>query len=480
MNEGKNRLRLGKKAYIFVILTVLIAVLGTATISHFSSARQIDNFYKSTSISAARTFASLLDAEFLSALRETAGSGEYQAIRERAEADDNESLVEEYLKNKGLWEKYSDTSKLLNRYLREADVVKYLYLLVAGANGSEANMYLMDDDDNPIYITGTTSYNESEFERVDTSGEIEPTISNGEWGWLCSAYAPVYAEDGSIICHVGCYVSMDEVMNERFSFFLTAIIAALVFTVIVQIIAMVLVNRFVVSPLNSITNEMKQFRPAEDVSYDEAGVIQLDINSNDEIQDIYQGIRKMQTEIIDFLNDIREKDEKIGEISKEAYRDALTGVGSKASYDNTVSELNMKIKERSAEFAVVMIDLNDLKKINDAHGHKAGDTYIRGCTRMICDVFKHSPVFRIGGDEFVVLLEGVDYTERTQNVAKIREGFNRSAARIEKQPWMRYSAAVGMSEFTPGDNSYELVFKRADSAMYREKQSLKNKYVSYR
>lgn len=326
--------------------------------------------------------------------------------------------------------------------------MKYLYILVNGDMFTEYDMMLMDDADNPIYITGVMAPNESEFSDMDVTGIIEPTITNGDWGWLCSGYAPVYASDGTVVCHIGCDVSMDEVMAERRQFLITAIIGALGFTVLVLVIAVILVNRVVVKPLNSITTEMKKFRPAENASYDEAGVIDLNIHSGDEIQDIYEGIRKMQTDIIDYLNDvsalqrdneqaqndIRVKDEQIGVISKEAYKDGLTGIGNKTAYNKTVSELNDKIAEGKAVFAVIMVDLNDLKKVNDDHGHKAGDTYIKGCCHLICDVFKHSPVFRIGGDEFVAILQGKDYDERMLNVEKLRKAFENSAKDEKKQP----------------------------------------------
>lgn len=261
---------------------------------------------------------------------------------------------------------------------------------------------------------------------------------------------------------------------------------------IVLVIAVVLVNRVVVKPLNSITTEMKKFRPAE--NYDEAGVIDLNIHSGDEIQHIYEGIRKMQTDIIDYLNDvsalqrdneqaqndIRARDERIGVISKEAYKDGLTNVGNKTAYNKTVSELNEKIAEGKAVFAVVMVDLNDLKKVNDDHGHNAGDTYIRGCCHLICDVFKHSPVFRIGGDEFVAILQGKDYDDRMLNAEKLRKAFENFSEDEKKQPWERYSAAVGIAENASDDNSYELVFKRADEAMYEAKKEFKEKNGSYR
>ena len=62
-------------------------------------------------------------------------------------------------------------------------------------------------------------------------------------------------------------------------------------------------------------------------------------------------------------------------------------------------------------FAAVLFDINNLKLVNDTQGHNAGDTYIRKATHIICQYFSHSQVFRIGGDEFAVVLEGQDFQE---------------------------------------------------------------------
>ena len=97
--------------------------------------------------------------------------------------------------------------------------------------------------------------------------------------------------------------------------------------------------------IHRITAEMNKFKPSENTGYDEAGVIKLDIHSRDEIQDIYEGVRSMQINIIDYLNDLanmqkdkeraeneaRDKEAMIGKISEEAYKDPLTKVGNKAA-----------------------------------------------------------------------------------------------------------------------------------------------------
>ena len=174
------------------------------------------------------------------------------------------------------------------------------------------------------------------------------------------------------------------------------------------------------------------------------------------------------------------RDKRIGQISMEAYRDSLTGVGSKAAYTRKVAELNSIPDNSLTGLAVAMIDMNNLKQINDDFGHKAGDLYIKGCCRLICEAFKHSPVFRIGGDEFVAVLQGQDYENRSEIAEKLRSNFAEAFAQQELDPWLRYSAAVGVAEYTDEDNSFEQVFKRADQMMYEEKKQFKQKYGSYR
>jgi len=127
-----------------------------------------------------------------------------------------------------------------------------------------------------------------------------------------------------------------------------------------------------------------------------------------------------------------------------------------------------------------MIDMNDLKHINDDYGHKAGDLYIKGCCHMICETFKNSPVFRIGGDEFVAILQGKDYSKREEKAAYLRKAFADSFDQPDTEPWLRYSAAVGLAEYSTDNSNYELVFKQADMAMYEDKKQFKEKYGSYR
>jgi diguanylate cyclase (GGDEF)-like protein len=133
------------------------------------------------------------------------------------------------------------------------------------------------------------------------------------------------------------------------------------------------------------------------------------------------------------------------------------------------------MKESDAEFAIVMVDLNNLKYINDEHGHRAGDAYIKGCCHMMCEAFKHSPVFRVGGDEFVAVLTGHDYENRRAIVDQLKSDYEDSYNK-GTDPWLKYSAAVGLAENASGDDSVEVVFKRADERMYENKAQIKKKH----
>lgn len=165
----------------------------------------------------------------------------------------------------------------------------------------------------------------------------------------------------------------------------------------------------------------------------------------------------------------KENEEKLGVAQNMAYRDQLTGVKSKHAYAEKEISMNMRIKGNMVEeFAVVVCDVNGLKQINDTLGHKAGDEYIRTACMMVCKQFKHSPVYRIGGDEFVIVMEGEDYANRQHliNTFNTIVDNNNTVGGVV--------IAAGMSDYDQdSDENFHQVFERADSLMYVRKKKLK-------
>lgn len=167
----------------------------------------------------------------------------------------------------------------------------------------------------------------------------------------------------------------------------------------------------------------------------------------------------------------------ISDLNSKAYKDSLTRVKNKSAYDLWVHQIDETLKspdERaSAEFAVLMFDCNLLKEINDKYGHQHSDVYLKQGSDLICKTFVHSPVFRVGGDEFIVILQGEDYRDRRE----LMEQFEIRSKQINtgaENPWEKVNMAVGMSVFNPRfDTSVESVYKRADLAMYKNKREWK-------
>ncbi|MBR0409498.1 MAG: EAL domain-containing protein [Eubacterium sp.] len=161
--------------------------------------------------------------------------------------------------------------------------------------------------------------------------------------------------------------------------------------------------------------------------------------------------------------------EALSMANEMARRDELTHTKNKTAYNEMEKELQSRIGEGCDPFGIVVCDINGLKMINDTEGHKAGDDYIKTSCMLICRIFHHSPVFRIGGDEFAVILRGHDFENREKLISRLRRQVEENV-RIGEGPVV----ASGLAEYQPyEDTRVEDVFNRADNQMYREKTRLK-------
>ncbi|MCR4679721.1 MAG: diguanylate cyclase [Lachnospiraceae bacterium] len=155
-----------------------------------------------------------------------------------------------------------------------------------------------------------------------------------------------------------------------------------------------------------------------------------------------------------------------------ARRDELTGIKNKTAYKELEESAQGNIDNGMdyLTFALVVCDTNNLKQINDTQGHAAGDEYIKASARLLCDIFVHSPVFRVGGDEFVVFLRGNDYTTRYELMEKLR-----NQVLENKRVGAGVILSAGMSEYKPESDAFVSdVFERADKEMYKDKERLKS------
>ncbi|MBR1914697.1 MAG: diguanylate cyclase [Lachnospiraceae bacterium] len=195
---------------------------------------------------------------------------------------------------------------------------------------------------------------------------------------------------------------------------------------------------------------------------------------NDEIGDMSIRLNDMVARLKQTLTKLKDTEEQADAMAELASRDSLTGIRNKTAYDKYIESNKETFLSGDEGFGFVMIDLNYLKKTNDTYGHDKGNISIIKLCKTVCEIFDHSPVFRIGGDEFIVVLKGRDYG----NIEKLMRAFHERTAGFEKdaslQPWEKVSAAIGYALYDKEiDNGIEDVFKRADEAMYECKTSMR-------
>ena len=185
--------------------------------------------------------------------------------------------------------------------------------------------------------------------------------------------------------------------------------------------------------------------------------------------------------VICCLENIEEEFQKREELERNfqsaermARLDELTGVKNKNAFKEYTAMIDEKLNSDSKfQFGVVMCDMNDLKLINDTRGHSFGDEAIQTTSRMICNIFMHSPVFRIGGDEFVAVISGRDFERRERLFDKLRKE-SVANGRARSGPVV----ACGIAVYEEGrDTGFSSVFERADRLMYENKDELKAAHI---
>lgn len=249
-----------------------------------------------------------------------------------------------------------------------------------------------------------------------------------------------------------------------------AIVLFMIVVGIIIIIEIIVVNHAVSSityPMELLGQDMKIISEG-DMNY------RAKVYRNDEIGDITSRLNEMVDRLNITMRELMNTQQHADAMSRLATRDALTGIRNKTAYDNQIRLLQESFNSGNHEFGFVMVDLNNLKTINDSYGHDKGDIAIKKCCRLICETFTHSPVFRIGGDEFVIVLRESDYRNIDVLLTQFKKKVSILKDNIRLQPWERVSAAIGYALYDDEqDTSVQSVLARADQEMYKNKKKMK-------
>lgn len=249
-------------------------------------------------------------------------------------------------------------------------------------------------------------------------------------------------------------VPMNEIDYAKNELIFNILLSGILITII-AISGAVLMARRLIQPLKELNQAaMKVAEGNLDVS--------ISIKTNDEIGTLGNS----------FLKTVDHLKHHINYINSLAYRDSLTGIKNKTAYLEAIVRLDDQIHIGWPHFAVLVFDINNLKTVNDTFGHDLGDQMIIQACTLIGQTFLQNPIYRIGGDEVVVLVENPDKNALSEQLNQFDQAILQFNQSIDKS--QHISIAKGVAFYNNQcDVCYNDVFKRADEAMYKNKQEMK-------
>jgi diguanylate cyclase (GGDEF)-like protein len=159
--------------------------------------------------------------------------------------------------------------------------------------------------------------------------------------------------------------------------------------------------------------------------------------------------------------------------------DALTGVLNLRAMNEVTDRLIMLGKRRAAPYAVLFIDLDHFKRINDQHGHEAGDLVLKSVARCLSDRIRKSDVLgRIGGEEFLAFLPDTDDAGAIQLAEQLRQDIEVLMPMVDGNR-LRVTASIGVTSKRGDQQSLAILQKQADQAMYQAKAAGRNRVTTF-
>ena len=421
------------KYLILVILFLLVVTISLGALLVRQSKSSIITLIQTRMLDIANTAAAMIDGDALKAVTpEDAGTADYEAIMRTL------------------------------TYFQDNIDLKYIYCIRDMGDGT-FTFGLDPTVEDPGEFGSPIVFTDALYQASQGTAAADEEPYHDAWGSFYSAYSPVLDSQGKLAGIIAVDFSAEWYNQQLVSLTRTTLIVALLSLLVGGGIAVAIITRSekrigsIQGQLNEMATTLMHEMGNDSTPEELIQALHEEALSMDTLE---KQISSMQTELMT----------QIAHVHGQANTDELTGVKSKHAYFKMENELDEQLKNSSlSEFAIVVCDVNGLKKINDTQGHKAGDEYICRACKMICNVFSHSPVYRVGGDEFVALLTGRDYENRS---VLMRELHQLSSAHITTDEAI---VSAGLAEYEPGrDHSVREIFERADAIMYQDKTLLKS------
>ncbi len=480
----KPKFSLTKKSIIMLTVFAVFLIANATLISARVQANLIERQYKTDATDLSSTIAAVIDTQQLKRLRDkVAAIYDASSIKPTSDEWGSDDFNAYSAKFDALYED-EDYKSLLDflRRIQSANNVDCVYVTYVNS-ADEHSIYIVDADEEEPCPIGCIDLVYDMNRAVLTKPEVgfpAYIISTETYGTLVTAGIPIFDTDGTVIGYAFSDIMMNDIRAEQTVYTLRLLLFLLLAAVVMTVIAVIVINKIIIKPIKKLSDSAYAYYS------DESSIIRekfssLHVQSHDEIRTLTDSMKKMENELNEHIaklysanNELLLSKDETLRMRELATKDALTGIRNKTAYDYELTKLDAKIESGDAKFGIAMIDLNFLKQTNDHLGHEYGDAALKKLSGVICSVFVHSPVFRIGGDEFTVILENNDYDKIDTLAEEFRAKIERIYTNDKLKPWERISAAIGYSLFDPKtDDDVGDVFRRADADMYEHKRYMK-------
>jgi diguanylate cyclase (GGDEF)-like protein/PAS domain S-box-containing protein len=180
-----------------------------------------------------------------------------------------------------------------------------------------------------------------------------------------------------------------------------------------------------------------------------------------------------------FIHDVTERKQVEETIRRLAYYDALTGLPNRTLFGDRLTVAVARARRNRGRLAVMLLDLDHFKDVNDTLGHPVGDQLLQAVGERLTGLLRRSDtVCRMGGDEFLVLLEGISEME---DVAKVAEAILKHLREpvVVKKHELQVTTSLGIAVYPEDGEDGDKLIRNADIAMYRAKDKGRDNYQRY-
>lgn len=228
-----------------------------------------------------------------------------------------------------------------------------------------------------------------------------------------------------------------------------------------------LAARALTRPLHDMMHAIQRFSKDRTVS-------PLPLRRRDELGQLARSFQEMQQEIVEHLNQLNESRNALDHL---AQHDPLTGLPNRRMFFERLQQAIANARRTHQPLALLFIDLDYFKEINDNHGHALGDEVLKAVARLLSSATREvDTVARLGGDEFVILFNVLEEPQDIQRVVhKLHERFQ-SPLRIDGLA-LNVRASIGVSRYPEDGDSAERLMQHADRAMYAAKNDGRNTFA---